>query len=56
MNKKWAAKRKNVNLAEPEVAALERYCEKTGRTETEVLREALRRFLNLEATEEELVS
>ena len=45
MGKKWAAKRKNVNLLETDVQALEAYCQETGKSEAEVMRDALRRYL-----------
>ena len=48
MNRKWTAKRKNISLPEQQVIALEKYCEITGQMESEVIREALRRFLKSE--------
>ncbi|MBW4637634.1 MAG: ribbon-helix-helix protein, CopG family [Gloeocapsa sp. UFS-A4-WI-NPMV-4B04] len=44
MTKKWAAQRKNVNLTEEDLADLEQVCKITRRTESEVLREALRHY------------
>ncbi len=41
-NKKWAVKRITVNLAAQEAEILEKYCEKTGRPATDVIRELIR--------------
>jgi predicted DNA-binding protein len=42
MNKKWAAKRLTINLTSSEVEKLEKYCSKTGRPATDVIRELIR--------------
>ena len=40
--KTWAAKRLSVSFTKEEVELLEQYCEKTGRTTTDVIRECVR--------------
>ncbi len=42
MNKKWAAKRLTINLTSSEAEKLEKYCLKTGRPATDVIRELIR--------------
>ncbi|MBD2303863.1 MULTISPECIES: CopG family transcriptional regulator [Nostocales] len=42
MNKKWAVKRLTINLATSEMEKLEKYCQKTGRPATDVIRELIR--------------
>ena len=42
MNKKWTAKRLTINLTSSEVERLEKYCSKTGRPATDVIRELIR--------------
>jgi predicted DNA-binding protein len=42
MNKKWAAKRLTINLTSSEAEKLEKYCSKTGRPATDVIRELIR--------------
>jgi predicted DNA-binding protein len=42
MNKKWVAKRLTINLTSSEVENLEKYCSKTGRPATDVIRELIR--------------
>jgi ribosomal protein S10 len=42
MNKKWAIKRITINLASNEAKNLEKYCEQTGRSATDVIRELIR--------------
>jgi predicted DNA-binding protein len=44
LNKKWAIKRITINLASSEAQVLERYCEKTGRPATDVIRELIRKL------------
>ncbi|MGB3655545.1 MAG: ribbon-helix-helix protein, CopG family [Rivularia sp. (in: cyanobacteria)] len=41
-NKKWAVKRITVNLAAQEADKLEKYCQRTGRPATDVIRELIR--------------
>ncbi|BAZ19358.1 helix-turn-helix protein, CopG (plasmid) [Kalymmatonema gypsitolerans NIES-4073] len=41
-SKKWAIKRITVNLAAVEAEKLERYCARTGRPATDVIRELIR--------------
>ncbi len=41
-SKKWAVKRIAVNLTSNEAEKLEKYCEQTGRTATDVIRELIR--------------
>lgn len=45
MPNKWVSKRKLVSLSDREVKALEKYSQQVGRTETEIVREALRLYL-----------
>ena len=40
--KTWTAKRLSVSFTKEEVELLEQYCEKTGRTTTDVIRERVR--------------
>ncbi|WP_251960600.1 ribbon-helix-helix domain-containing protein [Nostoc commune] len=42
MNKKWAAKRLTINLTSSEAEKLEKYCSKTSRPATDVIRELIR--------------
>ncbi len=42
MNQKWAAKRLTINLTSSEAEKLEKYCSKTGRPATDVIRELIR--------------
>ncbi|MBW4458510.1 MAG: ribbon-helix-helix protein, CopG family [Nostoc indistinguendum CM1-VF10] len=42
MNKKWAVKRLTINLTSSEAEKLEKYCSKTGRPATDVIRELIR--------------
>jgi predicted DNA-binding protein len=44
MAKKWVGKKKTFNLSQAEVDKLKSESEKTGRTETDILREALRQY------------
>ncbi|MEM7555449.1 MAG: CopG family transcriptional regulator [Cyanobacteria bacterium P01_A01_bin.84] len=41
-NKKWAVKRITVNLAALEAEKLEKFCQRTGRPATDVIRELIR--------------
>lgn len=41
-----------MNFADQELTDLQKFCEMTGRTETDVVREALRRYLKEELREE----
>jgi predicted DNA-binding protein len=50
MSKQWVSKRKLVSLNQVEVAALEAYSQASGRTETEIIREALREYLTGKGT------
>jgi hypothetical protein len=49
--KKWAAKRKNINLTEEDLVDLEYLCKATRRTESDVFREALRQYAKRTRTE-----
>ncbi|WP_082209706.1 RepB family protein [Fischerella sp. PCC 9605] len=42
MSKKWTAKRITINLASTEAEKLQKYCNQTGRTATDVIRELIR--------------
>lgn len=44
-HRKWVAKKKTFNFSEQELKDLKEYCDKVGRTETDVIREALRKYL-----------
>lgn len=44
-DKKWVVKRLTINLSKQEAEKLEKYCQQTGRSYTDVIRELIRQKL-----------
>lgn len=44
MSRKWVGKKKTLNFSEQELELLKKICAREGRTETDVIRAALRRY------------